>query len=95
MEYRPAYSPDGNPIEQGGSKLTTARRQRKARTRHALERGALATLLPTISSADAQAWFRHCGYLSTRTTLLTVVPNWSSLAAFHDIVNKWAKGRGR
>lgn len=61
VEYLPPYSPDWNPIEHGWSKLKTALRQRKARTRRALER-ALAALLPTISSADARAWFRHCGY---------------------------------
>jgi transposase len=61
VEYLPPYSPDWNPIEQGWSKLKTLLRQRKARTRRALERG-LAALLPTISGADAQAWFHHCGY---------------------------------
>jgi transposase len=61
VEYLPPYSPDFNPIEQGWSKLKTALRQRKARTRGALER-ALRALLPTISRRDARAWFRHCGY---------------------------------
>jgi transposase len=61
VQYLPPYSPDLNPIEQGWSKLKTALRQRKARTRRTLER-ALSALLPTISSADARAWFRHCGY---------------------------------
>jgi len=57
----PPYSPDFNPIEQAWRKLRTALRQRKARSRRALAR-ALCDLLPTISSADAQAWFRHGGY---------------------------------
>jgi transposase len=61
VEYLPPYSPDFNPIEQGWSKLKTALRRRKARTRRTLER-ALAVLLPTLSCADARAWFRHCGY---------------------------------
>ena len=61
VDYLPPYSPDWNPIEHGWSKLKTALRQRKARTRRVLER-ALSALLPTSSSADAQAWFRHCGY---------------------------------
>jgi transposase len=61
VEYLPPYSPDWNPIEQGWSKLKTLLRQRKARTRRAVER-ALTALLPTISSADARAWFYHCGY---------------------------------
>ena len=61
VAYLPPYSPDLNPIEQGWSKLKTALRQRKARTRRTLDR-ALSALLPPISSADARAWFRHCGY---------------------------------
>lgn len=61
LEYLPPYSPDFNPIEQGWSKLKTALRQCKARTRRTLER-ALSAFLPTVSSADARAWFRHCGY---------------------------------
>jgi transposase len=59
--YLPPYSPDFNPIEQGWSKLKTALRQRKARTRRTLER-ALTAILPTLSCIDARAWFRHCGY---------------------------------
>jgi transposase len=54
VEYLPPYSPDFNPIEQGWSKLKTALRRRKARTRRAVER-ALAALLPTLSRADARA----------------------------------------
>ena len=61
VEYLPPYSPDFNPIEQAWSKLKTALRQRKARTRRTLER-ALTVLLPTISGSDARAWFHHCGY---------------------------------
>jgi transposase len=61
VQYLPPYSPDLNPLELGWSKLTTALRQRKARTRRTLER-ALAAFLPTLSPAHARAWFRHCGY---------------------------------
>jgi transposase len=61
VEYLPPYSPDFTPIEQAWSKLKTALRQRKARTRRTLER-ALTALLPTISGTDARAWFHHCGY---------------------------------
>lgn len=60
-EYLPPYSPDLNPIEQAWSKLKTALRQRKARTRRTLDR-VLPALLPTISGTDARAWFHHCGY---------------------------------
>lgn len=60
-EYLPPYSPDFNPSEQAWSKLKTALRQRKARTRRTVER-ALTALLPSISGADARAWFHPCGY---------------------------------
>jgi hypothetical protein len=39
----------------------TALRQAQARTRRALD-AALKRALQTITSADAQAWFIHCGY---------------------------------
>jgi transposase len=61
VEYLPPYSPDLSPIEHCWSKLKTALRHRKARTRKTSER-ALAALLPTISPSDAQGWFRRCGY---------------------------------
>lgn len=54
VAYLPPSSPDFNPIEQAWSKLKTALRQRKARTRRTVER-ALTMLLPTISSTDACA----------------------------------------
>jgi transposase len=57
----PPYSPDLNPIEQCWAKLKTALRQAQARTREALD-AALKQALPTITSANAQAWFIHCGY---------------------------------
>ena len=37
VEYLPPYSPDFNPIEKCWSKIKTALRQAKARTREALE----------------------------------------------------------
>jgi transposase len=57
----PPYSPDLNPIEQCWAKLKTALRQANARTREALD-AALKQALQTITPADAQAWFIHCGY---------------------------------
>ncbi len=58
--YLPPYSPDLNPIEMAWSKLKALLRAAKARTDQALQE-AISTLLPQITSADAQAWFRHCG----------------------------------
>jgi transposase len=59
--YLPPYSPDLSPIEPCWSKLKTALRTAKARTREALEH-AIAQALATITAADARRWFHHCGY---------------------------------
>jgi transposase len=59
--YLPPYSPDLSPIEPCWSKLKTALRTAKARTREALEQ-AIAQALATITAADARSWFHHCGY---------------------------------
>lgn len=61
LEFLPPYSPDLNPIEQCWAKIKTALRQAKARTHQALET-VLQQALPTITPADARAWFAHCGY---------------------------------
>ncbi len=61
VEYLPPYSPDLNPIEKCWSKLKTALRRAKARTREALE-AALKEALRQITEADVRAWFVHCGY---------------------------------
>ena len=63
ISYRhlPAYSPDMNPIEQAWSKLKTNLRAKAARTRDALER-AIPDALATVTSGNAQGWFRHAGY---------------------------------
>jgi len=61
VEYLPPYSPDYNPIEQCWSKLKTALRKAKARTREALE-AALKEALLQITKTDVRAWFAHCGY---------------------------------
>lgn len=55
--YLPPYSPDLNPIEKAWSKLKQGMRSAQARTVDALH-SAVADLLPTISSNDANAWFR-------------------------------------
>jgi transposase len=61
VEYLPPYSPDFNPIEKCWSKMKTALRKVKARTREGLE-SAIRQALLTITEADARAWFAHCGY---------------------------------
>lgn len=61
LEPLPPYSPDLNPIEQCWAKLKTALRLARARTRHRLD-AALKRALQTITPADAQVWFTHCGY---------------------------------
>jgi transposase len=59
--YLPPYSPDLSPMELCVSKLKTALRAAKARTREALE-GAIRTAMETVTALDAYHWFRHCGY---------------------------------
>jgi len=59
--YLPPYSPDLNPIEKAWSKLKQWLRSAKARTTEALEQ-ALAEAIRAITSDNAVAWFRHCGY---------------------------------
>jgi transposase len=55
------YSPDFNPIELCWSKVKTALRTAKARTFDELLE-ALADALRSVSPADVEAWFAHCGY---------------------------------
>lgn len=57
--YLPPYSPDFNPIELMWSKIKTFLRAAKARTRQELDQ-AIADALSTITSEDAQGFFRHC-----------------------------------
>jgi transposase len=61
LQYLPPYSPDLAPIERCWSKLKTALRRAKARTREALEH-AITQALATITASDARSWFHHCGY---------------------------------
>jgi transposase len=55
--YLPPYSPDLNPIEKAWAKLKQMLRSTKARTQQALDH-AITEMLPQITAADAQAWFR-------------------------------------
>lgn len=59
--YLAPYSPDFNPIEQCWSKIKTFLRQAKARTSDTVF-AAIGQALATVTTADAQAWFAHCGY---------------------------------
>ena len=55
-------------MEQAGSKLKAYLQRVGARTKDALEE-ALAQGVPLISHLDAQAWFKHRGYLPSRQLL--------------------------
>jgi transposase len=57
----PPYSPDLSPMELCLSKVKTALRAAKARTRGALEATVQQVMKP-VTAIDAQHWFRHCGY---------------------------------
>ena len=61
VEDLPPSSPADHPIEKCWSKIKTALRAAKARTREALE-AALKEALLTITQSDVRAWFAHCGY---------------------------------
>jgi transposase len=60
--HLPAYSPDFNPIEGCISKLKTALRSFKARTKRKLT-NALAKALALITQDDIRGWFEHSGYV--------------------------------
>ena len=68
--FLPTYSPDLSPIELAFAKVKEALRRAKARTREALE-DAIASAIDTITAADAQAFFKHCGY--------RITPDWDQL----------------
>lgn len=63
--WLPPYSPDYSPIENCWSKIKTALRAAKARTREELNK-ALAIALKLVTKADIQGWFTHCGYSVAR-----------------------------
>jgi transposase len=58
--YRPAYSPDLNPIEEACSKRKAGLRRLGARTRDRLL-AAMGPVLLTITAQDAHGWFTHAG----------------------------------
>ena len=61
LVYLPPYSPDYSPIELAIAKIKAELRRAAVRTREALET-AIAAALAQITTADARAFFRHCGY---------------------------------
>jgi transposase len=61
IEYLPPYSPDLNPVENMWSKIKAQLRQVKERCKDTLIE-AVGVALGTITTQDAQGWFRHCGY---------------------------------
>jgi transposase len=63
--WLPPYSPDYSPIENCWSKIKTALRAVKARTRDELNK-ALAKAIELVTKADIQGWFTHCGYSVAR-----------------------------
>jgi transposase len=68
VRFLPAYSPDFSPIEWAFSKLKTALRTARARTRDTLER-AIADGLDAITPEDAHGWFYGCGYIPLKQLL--------------------------
>jgi transposase len=59
--YLPSYSPDFNPIEEAFSKIKRLVRKAQARTKEVLLK-AIGSALSAVTSADARAFFEHCGY---------------------------------
>lgn len=65
LMFLPPYSPDFNPIEEMWSKLKTALRQAKARTKEELYT-AIGIALKTVTAQDAKGWFSLCGYTASQ-----------------------------
>jgi transposase len=61
LVYLPPYSPDLNPIELAFSKIKQALRSLASRTVETLW-STMQSVLDRVTAADAQGFFRHCGY---------------------------------
>jgi transposase len=61
MLFLPRYSPDLNPIEQMISKIKTALRRLKARSKELLH-DAILDAFDSVSASDVSSWFAHSGY---------------------------------
>lgn len=64
LKLLPKYSPDLNPIELSFSKLKAKLRKLAQRNVNGLRR-AIARFVPTVSTNEARAYFRHAGYGAT------------------------------
>lgn len=61
--FLPPYSPDFNPIEMAFRTIKEILRSLSSRTQEDLD-AAIAQAIDAITSSDAHASFKHCGYLS-------------------------------
>lgn len=66
LVYLPPYSPDFNPIEPMWSKVKSVVRKAAARTFDGLV-DAVKAALQSITPADCEGYFEHCGYDATPT----------------------------
>jgi transposase len=66
LVYLPPYSPDFNPIEPMWSKVKSVVRKAAARTFDGLVDAVKAALL-SVTPADCEGYFEHCGYDATPT----------------------------
>jgi len=64
--YLPPYSPDLNPIENAFAKLKRLVRTAAERTVEGLWRS-IGRLIDQFRPAECRNYFRHCGYLATKT----------------------------
>ena len=60
--YLPPYSPDFNPIEQAWSKIKVNPACRQSPVVGHPGEGAITQALAAVTTDNAVAWFRHCGY---------------------------------
>ena len=61
IAYLPPYSPDLKPVELARSKVKWWLAGARARSSDGIDE-ALNTIMDLVTPADAQAWFKHCGY---------------------------------
>jgi len=66
LYFLPPYSPDLNPIEYAWAQVKRILKRMKARTYAALVK-AIAKAMEIITSDNALAWIKHCGYQSQPT----------------------------
>lgn len=59
--WLPSYSPDFSPLEDCWSKVKTLVKGKEPRTASDLD-AAMTDALNSVTAADVDGWFRHCGY---------------------------------